>query len=58
MKTLETIINPAQGDQITFLVTADVAGLFFPLFRIVAGSPAGKRTEARLLSLYCRQRPE
>jgi quercetin dioxygenase-like cupin family protein len=35
------------------VVPPGVAGLFFPLFRILAGSPAGKRTEARLLSLYC-----
>lgn len=38
------------------VVPPGVAGLFFPLLRLLARSPAGRRTEARLLSFYCRPR--
>lgn len=36
------------------VVPPGVFGLFFPLLQRIARSPAGKRTEARLLAAYCR----
>lgn len=39
------------------VVPPGAAGLFFPLLRILARSPAGKRTEARLLNTYCWRPP-
>lgn len=36
------------------VVPPGVIGLLFPLLRRLAGSPAGRRTEATLLSMYCR----
>ncbi|HEX9941737.1 MAG TPA: cupin domain-containing protein [Thermoanaerobaculia bacterium] len=36
------------------VVPPGVIGLLFPLLRILARSPAGKRTEIRLFNAYCR----